>query len=130
MKSKRAGTDSYNMKVVDGVYRTMIDRITSLDNPSFFFMHYDSYEVNNLVVVPNCFFIPEVIEKRKPLASNARRAGWEGCNILLDKIPNFAKIFIIRNKVILDSKDVCREYKKIYTLQTNSIENRGGCLIY
>lgn len=125
LKSKKDNSDKYTTKVNDGVYKTMIDRITSLDNPSFFFMHYDHHEVNNLIIVPKCFFIPEIIEKRRPLADNARRAGWEGCNILLSKIPNFAKIPIIKNKVILDSKNVCEEYKRVYSLQTNSIESRG-----
>lgn len=125
LKSKKENTDKYLTKVNDGVYRTMIDRITSLDNPSFFFMHYDNYEVNNLIVVPKCFFVPEVIEKRRPLAENARRAGWEGCNILLNQIPDFAKIPIIKNKVVLDSKKICNEYNRIYSLQTNSIESRG-----
>lgn len=125
LKSKKEKTDKYITKVNDGVYRTMIDRITSLDNPSFFFMHYDNYEVNNLIIVPKCFFIPEVIEKRKPLAKDARRAGWEGCNILLKQIPDFAKIPIIRNGVVLDPKSVCNEYNRVYSLQTNSIEKRG-----
>ena len=109
LKSKKDNTDKYETKVNDGVYQTMIGRITSLDNPSFFFMHYDCNEVNNLIIVPKCFFIPEIIEKRKPLAENARRSGWEGCNILLNKIPDFAKIPIIRNRVVLDSKKVCKE---------------------
>jgi len=26
--------------------------------------------------------VPEIIERRKPLAITARRAGWIGCNIL------------------------------------------------
>ena len=125
LKSKKENTDEYTTKVNDGEYRTMVERITSLDNPSFFFLHYDNYEVNNLVIVPKCFFVPEIIEKRKPLTNNARRAGWEGCNILLGKIPDFAKIPIIKNKVVLDSKSVCKEYNKIYSLQTNSVESRG-----
>ncbi len=125
LKSKKEFSDNYNTKVNDGVYRTMIDRITSLDNPSFFFMHYDNYEVNNLIIIPKCFFVPEIIEKRKALAENARRAGWEGCNILLKQIPDFAKIPIIRNREVLDSKSVCEAFNKIYSLQTNSIESRG-----
>jgi type II restriction enzyme len=125
LKSKKEFSDKYLTKVNDGVYNTMIERITSLDNPSFFFMHYDNYEVNNLIIVPKCFFVPEVIEKRKPLDSSARRAGWEGCNILLNQIPDFAKIPIIKNRVVIDSEIVCREYNKIYSLQTNSIESRG-----
>ena len=72
-----------------------------------------------------CFFIPEVIEKRKPLPPTARRAGWTGCNILLKQIPDFAKIPIIKNGVSLDPKNVCREYNRVYSLQTNSIESRG-----
>ena len=52
LKSKNENSDKYVTKVNDGVYQTMIERITSLDNPSFFFMHYDAYEVNNLIIVP------------------------------------------------------------------------------
>lgn len=125
LKSKKDSTDRYTTKVNDGVYRTMIDRITSFDNPSFFFMHYDYFEVNNLIIVPKCFFIPEIIEKRKPLGENARRSGWEGCNILLNKIPESAKISIIKNKVILEPESVCKEYNRIYSLHTENIENRS-----
>lgn len=73
----------------------------------------------------NVFFTPDVIEKRKPLADDARRAGWEGCNILLKQIPDFAKIPVIQNKVVLDSNTVRKEYRRVYSLQTNSIESRG-----
>ncbi len=41
LKSKKSASDRFQSTVNDGVYRTMIDRITSLNNPSFFFMHYD-----------------------------------------------------------------------------------------
>lgn len=125
LKSKKEYSDRYTTKVNDGVYRTMIDRITSLDNPSFFFMHYDCYEVNNLIIVPKCFFTPNVIEKRKPLKEGAHRAGWEGCNILLNNVPEFAKIPIIKNGIALNPKDVCTKYNHVYTLQTNSVESRG-----
>ena len=92
LKSKRANTNKYSTKVDDGVYRTMIDRITTLDNPSFFFLHYDRYAVNNLIIVHKCFFVPDVIEKRIPLPATARRAGWEVCNILLGKVPEATKL--------------------------------------
>lgn len=125
LKSKKAEGESFQATVADGVYRTMISRITSLDNPSFFFMHYDSYEVNNLVIVPKCFFTPSVIEKREALADTARRAGWEGCNILMREIPTTAKIPIIRNRVVLPIHDVVSQYHRIFNLQTKSIESRG-----
>jgi type II restriction enzyme len=103
----------------------MIGRITSLENPSFFFMHYDRYEVNNLVIVPKCFFTPSVIEKRDALAATARRAGWEGCNILMREIPTTAKIPIIRNGIALPVQEVVSHYHRVFNLQTKSLESRG-----
>lgn len=125
LKSKKSTTDRFKSKVNDGVYRTMIERITSLDNPSFFFLHYDRYEVNNLIIVPKCFFIPDIIQKRTQLKSTAARAGWEGCNILLGQVPDSAKIPIVRNGVVLDAAEVCKRYNQVYALQTKSIESRG-----
>ena len=125
LKSKRSESENFRATVADGVFQTMIERITSLDNPSFFCMHYDRYEGNNLVIVPKCFFTPSVIEKREALAATARRAGWEGCNILMREIPATAKIPIIRNGVALPVKEVVSHYHRVFNLQTKSVESRG-----
>lgn len=125
LKSKKNDSDRFQSTVADGVYGTMIDRITSLDNPSFFFMHYNRYEVNNLIIVPKCFFTPDIIEKRNALSNNACRAGWEGCNILMQRIPATAKIPIILNGVTMPVADVISKYKRVYSLQTKSMESRG-----
>ena len=125
IKRKKNDSDRFQSTVADGVYGTMIDRITSLDNPSFFFMHYNRYEVNNLIIVPKCFFTPDIIEKRNALSNNARRAGWEGCNILMQRIPATAKIPIILNGVTMPVADVISKYKRVYSLQTKSMESRG-----
>ena len=72
-------------KITDGAYDTMIERITSNTNPDFFFMSYSKKEcrVDSFMVVPKYFFVPDIIQKRKPLAESARRAGWVGCLIYL-----------------------------------------------
>src|SRR5574344_720462 len=88
LKSKCSADGNIGKKVADGEYHTMISRITSLANPNFFFLSYDNYYVNNIFMVPNHFFVPEIIEKREPLAATACRAGWEGCNILINEIPD------------------------------------------
>lgn len=77
LKSKN-GTIGH--KINDGAYETMINRITGNDNPDFFFMSYSKREmkVKNFVFVPKHFFVPDIIEKRKPLSPDARRAGWTG----------------------------------------------------
>lgn len=76
LKSKRSEKGLLGDKIVDGAYETMIERISSLRNPNFFFMTYDHFIVNNFIIIPNYFFTPQIIEKRKPLQETARRAGW------------------------------------------------------
>lgn len=43
----------------------MIKRITSNNNPDFFFMSYSKkdLEVNDFIFVPKHFFVPDIIEK-------------------------------------------------------------------
>ena len=97
LKSKKG---NIGKKIVDGAYSAMIERLQSQNNPNFFFLNYDlqTYKVINFLVIPKHFFVPKIIEKRKPLSPNARRAGWVGCNILLEEIPESGKIFYIKNK--------------------------------
>lgn len=125
LKSKESNKTHFEANVNDGQYDQMINRITSMDNPSFFFMHYDRYEVNNLIIVPKCFFTPSIIGKRKPLSPNAKRANWVGCNILMKSIPSTAKIPIITEGNVRPVSDVIAQYKKVYDLQTKSVESRG-----
>ena len=72
-------------KIMDGAYATMIERITSLRNPHLLYMTQYRTRVASLLLIPKFFFVPEIIEKRKPLAATARRAGWVGCNINIIK---------------------------------------------
>ena len=123
-KNKKIGK-----KITDGAYSTMIERITSISNPDLFVMQYsDNLQVINLTLIPKFFFVPSVIEKRKPLSETARRAGWVGCNILYSQIPEQAKITIISNQKFADRKLVVDKYAKLKKLQTNNIENRSWLL--
>lgn len=116
-------------KIVDGAYSTMIDRITSSDNPDLFIMQYSTdLQVINLTLVPKFFFVPSIIEKRKPLAATAKRAGWVGCNIIYSDIPKQGKITIINNQNLSDRKTVMEKYSKIKEIQVDNIENRGWLL--
>lgn len=116
-------------KIADGAYSTMIERITSSNNPNLFVMQYSAdLQVVNLILVPKFLFIPSIIEKRKPLAPTAKRAGWIGCNILYSDIPKQGRITIINSQKLSDRKTVVEEYSKIKKLQTDNIEKRGWLL--
>lgn len=114
-------------KINDGAYNTMIERITSDDNPDFFFMSYSKRElkVRDFILIPKHFFIPDIIERRKPLAPTARRAGWIGCNILIDKIPKQGKIDIISNGEVIDINKVVYKVNRSNQLETKDMNSRG-----
>jgi type II restriction enzyme len=128
LKSKQG---SVGAKMVDGAYHTMIERLGSSNNPNFFILNYSlhSLEVLNFFVVPKYFFVPEIIEKRKPLLSTARRAGWVGCNILLDYIPQAGKIFIVREGAVEPKDKVLLNWKKTLFLREEMENNTKGWLL-
>jgi type II restriction enzyme len=109
LKSKK---DSIGNKIVDGAYRTMIERLQSNNNPNLFLLNYNlkSLEVSNFFVIPKHFFVPQIIEKRKPLSRLARRAGWVGCNIVLQDIPQSGKIFFVKNGTTEDKKTILKNW--------------------
>lgn len=128
LKGKQSKSGDLGVKIMDGAYLTMISRITSLQNPNFFFMSYYDNTVNSVVIVPNYFFSPSIIEKRKPLAETARRAGWVGCNINLNMIPESGKIYIIKDRIAFSVSSVVAKYQKTVSLVTKSLDSRGWLL--
>ena len=126
LKSKKNNIGS---KIVNGAYHTMIDRINSNKNPQLFVMDYSAdFFVKDLIFIPKFFFTSEIIEKRKPLSKNARRAGWTGCNILYKKIPEQGKIDIIRGGKEIEIEKILNSYTNTKKLQTENINLRGWML--
>ena len=128
LKSKQ---DNIGTKIVDGAYRTMIERLEETNNPNLFLLNYNlqNFEVLNFFLIPKHFFVPEIIEKRKPLSHTARRAGWVGCNILLQSIPQTGKIFFIKNKIIEPKEKVLAEWQKTLFLREEKELDAKGWLL-
>lgn len=55
LKSKEKSSAGIGNTIVDGEYFTMINRITALNNPNFFFLTHYNNRVRNLVLIPNHF---------------------------------------------------------------------------
>lgn len=116
--------------VSDGAYDTMLSRINMYNNPNFFFLHYgkEDFKVHDLIMVPRYFFVPEIIEKRKPLGPTARRAGWVGCNIQFGKIPEEGKICLIKNNNLIPEEMVLSKVKKIRFIGDYKLKVRSWTL--
>ena len=116
-------------KISDGAYETMIKRITSFTNPNLFVMQYSKdLQVVDLLFIPKFFFNPEIIEKRPPLSSTAKRAGWVGCNIEYRCIPKQGRIPIIIGQHIHNSNDTVFAYDRIKRIKTDNLYARGWLL--
>lgn len=111
LKSKNG---SLGDKINDGAYSTMINRIQSDNNPNFFFLTYNkaNWTVRNFLIIPKHYFIKELIEERKPLAITAKRAGWIGCNILLNSIPSSGRIFLVKDASAVNKEIVLSQWQQ------------------
>jgi type II restriction enzyme len=117
-------------KIVDAAYSEMKRIVLEDRTPNLFVMHYnlESWSIRNLLLIPRFAFSLAAVERRKPLASTARRAGWVGCNILLDKIPVEARITIIREGTPVPSGEVRESYARLKPLSKLKVEKRGWTL--
>ena len=126
LKSKQAKLSNI---INDGAYDTMIERISSDNNPSFFFLTYSQeYSVNNFLIIPKHFFKPDMIVKRKPLSVTAKRAGWVGCNIDLRQVPESGKVFLVKNQQVIPRDNVTEQFQKTLFLRKQSTTSRGWTL--
>ncbi len=128
LKSKR---DYIGNKIVDGEYGTMLRRLKGSEVPNLFALTYDQRKgcVLDLVVIPNHFFVPAIIERRKPLARSARRAGWTGCNILIHQIPKAGRVSLVTTGAPVRKRLVLDAWKRTLFLRDQTrLDTRGWAL--
>jgi type II restriction enzyme len=126
LKSLRAWNQK---KIVDAGYESMLRSIRSDRVPNLLILQYSTeWFVRNLLLIPSVFFSETVIERRAPLASNARRAGWIGCNILLDRIPQDGKIAVVSNGSSVEERRVREEFSRVRKLAEVPPTLRGWTL--
>lgn len=124
LKSQKGRTSK---KINGGAYKTMIERIGSDNNPNFFFLAYDArnWIVNDFIIIPKFYFTPSIIERRNPLSASARRAGWTGCNILMDMIPKQGRLFLVKDSKEVPREDVIKSWSQSEFLRHQSQDSRG-----
>ena len=125
LKSKK---DYFSKKIVDGAWSEMNKKVSKGISPNFFLLNYELRDrsVHNFYVVPKHFLIPSLIEKRKPLAPTARRAGWVGCNILLTEIPQAGRIYYIKDGYAESRDKVLNNWNKTLFLRDQKAPEQKG----
>ncbi len=123
----KSQSGKFGTKVVDGAHRTMLERLSAQNNPNLILLAYSRGEqrVTDLSVVPKHFFVPEMIEARKPLAPSAKRAGWVGCNIALNRIPEIGRVAVVRDGVLVPREAVLEKWRSTTFLRDKPSAARG-----
>jgi type II restriction enzyme len=124
-QSKPIGT-----RIVDAAYSEMQRAILEDRTPNLFVLHYDldTWAVRTVLLVPHFAFTLSTLEKRPPLAPTARRAGWVGCNILLDRIPMHARISVVSEGSPHTPQEVRHSFNRLRPLEKLQLEKRGWTL--
>jgi len=126
----KAKSGAIGRKIVDAGYDAMMRSIAKNNLPHFLFLGYDRnrYTVNDLVLIPNFCLGPSAIEARKPLSATARRAGWVGCNIVLDFVPPEGRIPVISSGSIVSKTTVRNHFRQVKPLENLTAKMRGWTL--
>ena len=121
---------AFGRKIVDSAYSGMKLAILEDRTPNLYVLRYDllGWRVRTVILIPRFAFTLSAVERRRPLAPTARRAGWVGCNILLDQIAADARISVVEDGRILSNKEVRQAYDRLRPLQKLDIEKRGWTL--
>ncbi len=126
----KATSKSIGRKIVDAGYDAMIRAILENRLPHFLILGYNSSNatVNDLLFIPRFCLPPSAIEARKPLSNAARRAGWVGCNIVLDLVPPEGRIPVINSGSIIPKLTVRKNFRTAKPLENISSKKRGWTL--
>ena len=126
LKSRQTWSED---RIIDAAYDAMIAAIRKDETPNLVVMQYaPRWRVQNVLLVPHFFFTESMIEKRKPLGPQARRAGWVGCNILLREVPAEGKLRMVANEQVLPKASIRAGFLRLSPLARLGVESRGWTL--
>ncbi|MCE5279638.1 MAG: hypothetical protein LLG03_16575 [Planctomycetaceae bacterium] len=115
-------------RVMDAGYDAMLRAIRTDGLPNFLILSYSGNLVQELLLIPRFSLSPTAIQPRPPLSSGARRAGWVGCNILLEQVPSLARILIVESGHCILPERVRAKFKSVAGLAQLRPTCRGWTL--
>ena len=116
----------FGHRMLGAEYNTTIRSIQNGMHPSLILLYYDPYSwtVKGLEFVHKSWITFSAIIARTPLGPNARRAGWQGCQIDLDRIPALARIQAIKEGTNQPGEQVRTQWFKAQSIAGATAENR------
>jgi len=124
---QKASRHQFSTSILGSEYKTTMNSIMNDLQPSLILLHYDksNWTVEDLDLVHRACITSSCIVARKPLAPTARRAGWQGCTISLENIPDVGRIGVVAKGQVRAKSDVLEQWKKSEQLLKARPEMRG-----
>jgi type II restriction enzyme len=117
-------------RLIDGAYGALVARLQCGAAPTLILMERSSkWVISGLTAIHPMFLTPDIVEKRKPLSSTARRSGWVGCNIRLDLMGNDAAIEIIKGGIVRPRESVRKQFRRLNRLREVPLERRSWTML-
>ena len=122
----KSACGGFGQRIVDGSYDSMMRGILQETGSTLLLLEYSrDWEILGLSAIHQSLLTPNAIERRRPLSTSARRAGWIGCNILLNQIPPEGRIRLIQSQQPRP-KEQCRAlFRRVGRLSSLSAGQRS-----
>ena len=90
-------------------------------------LHYsdEHKDVIDLQIIHHSYITESCIIPRKPLGHDARRAGWQGCIIDLGRLPDAARVFLVKDRIEVPWNHVNAKWKASNAISAYSAESRS-----
>lgn len=120
-------------RIVDGAYATMLMRIRAHDAPALILLRYlrkttlsnSPWLVDRLTAIHPIFLTDVIVEARRPLSPRAKRAGWQGCNLRIDRIPPEGRIVLVNAGEAANPDEIRAQYEYSKRLASIDPDMRG-----
>ncbi len=123
----KSASHIFSKSILGGEYNTTRESILRDAFPSLILLHYDRarWAVEDLSLVHRACITTSCIIPRTPLSPTARRAGWQGYNLMLGEIPSQGQIEVVRRGKVREKSEVLAQWKQTDSLLKSRPETRG-----
>ena len=114
-------------RLLGAEYKTTLHAVRSGTHPSVILLRYEpsGMTVQDVEVIHRSWITESAIVPRKPLKPSARRAGWQGCSLALDRIPTPARIAVVSHEHPLAIREIRDQWHTARRISSSSVTSRG-----
>ena len=116
---------NFGRTLLGAEYQTTLASVQAGKHPSLILVHYSGAYVVDVQLIHQAWITSSCIIPRSPLKPPARRAGWQGCTFDLSRIPQMAKVDVVKNSVVQNQESVLVHWQVAQQFSTRKVDSRS-----